>query len=564
MADEAIRELRKGSVIKLTDYVCNTIGDKKVIVILGMKMADKHHFYLIENEVVLSDPLPSDYQARIRMTVPATGNDVPLLTDRAVSSIIGGEADFKPLVQVLEIGCAKKPGIAGSWVRLLISDSVSSQQAVVIVILNARIVKTVCEIIGNPRALGSPRRTLVLPDDLLEDVIIRSSNVGNCERVHQSWSNIIRDPSFVQRHLHYQRIQYQHRLSKEHSRIGCVVAVTDSDAAFDFTLFYMEYSHYRGIREMEARRIDHPMFDIGFPELFGLVGSCNGLLCMTKKISKPKEYLYIFNPLRREYLSLPSYSSDVADMTELEGFPIDYIAYGFGYVADCDVYKAVRVVYVQDFRYSIIHRVRRHPAIVQVYTLGGGVGWRTVRVIPDRIESESVSGLFVNGAVYWIDTDGKVLALSLADEQMCYLPPVPYPDPPPYDIQQRQPRQYLQRKLVLLGDWVSIACSFTGSDSTEIWSLKKEAEGASWSRQFNIAGHGHCFTFLALSNAEELVCFCSDGDVCVYNRDSEVVISFHRAFSPFLVHVGILHVDSFLALRELGDQEEDVKQVGQE
>ncbi|XP_026378115.1 F-box protein At3g07870-like [Papaver somniferum] len=146
-----------------------------------------------------------------------------------------------------------------------------------------------------------------------------------------------------------------------------------------FQLLYLEYDETNNNNEQQLRisEINHPPFsrvpywlsmisggNAPYQKIKSvIIGSSNGLICL----SIPRDGyfgdfddpLYIFNPVTREYISLPICGGNC-----LNGRNV----FGFGYNSKTNEYKVVRIYYES--------KGHTEAGQVQVYTLGAGSGWR--------------------------------------------------------------------------------------------------------------------------------------------------------------------------------------------
>ncbi|KAI3860582.1 hypothetical protein MKX03_007933 [Papaver bracteatum] len=111
---------------------------------------------------------------------------------------------------------------------------------------------------------------------------------------------------------------------------------------------------------------------VGDDHEVGLVGSCNGLICLSSKrrYNKPvnityhnstyDESIYIYNPIIGEVMSIRSNNNK------------KYTVHGFGYHPLTNEYKVVKN-YFDEPPYS---GKPPYKGQVEVYTLGSGSGWR--------------------------------------------------------------------------------------------------------------------------------------------------------------------------------------------
>ncbi|XP_026420307.1 F-box protein At3g07870-like [Papaver somniferum] len=156
-------------------------------------------------------------------------------------------------------------------------------------------------------------------------------------------------------------------------------------------------------------KINHIPIVKGDPFDYEMVGSCNGLVCLSVpyvKLGFPCRFgdpIYICNPVTREYVYLPDVDRKV-----------DNITGGFGYLRTPNKYKVVRIYYPE------------YPGkgFVQIYTLGDSSGWREIGEIEHALTG--TPGVLANETLYYMDTcRNNILALDLASEEFCLLPTPP-------------------------------------------------------------------------------------------------------------------------------------------
>ncbi|XP_026377813.1 F-box protein At3g07870-like [Papaver somniferum] len=186
--------------------------------------------------------------------------------------------------------------------------------------------------------------------------------------------------------------------------------------------------------------------------IYSFDGSCNGLMCFNESFEE--DDVYICNPATREYIVLPKFEGK--DMLDL--------LTGFGYIPSTNQYKVVR-----------IHNTERDPnvGIIQVYTLGSGIGWRNAGTIDIKCVPRC-TGAFANGALHWVAFDGTIIVFHLADEKCSEL------HSPPRLIGTHC------RYVGVLGGFLSVTY-YRYPRGVDIWLLKKNEDNAdlSWSKEFS-------------------------------------------------------------------------------
>ncbi|OIT27851.1 PREDICTED: F-box/kelch-repeat protein At3g23880-like [Nicotiana attenuata] len=114
-----------------------------------------------------------------------------------------------------------------------------------------------------------------------------------------------------------------------------------------------------------------------------LLGSCNGLVCLTSDSFT----LMLLNPCTGNFNVFPDTMSQYK-----VGAGGCYVRYGFGYDASIEDYKVVKI-------FSFPQNEGRHENIVKVYSLKAN-SWSTIHGFNSgRING--MVGVFVNGALHW-------------------------------------------------------------------------------------------------------------------------------------------------------------------
>ncbi|KAL5731469.1 hypothetical protein ACHQM5_004193 [Ranunculus cassubicifolius] len=119
-----------------------------------------------------------------------------------------------------------------------------------------------------------------------------------------------------------------------------------------------------------------------------LVGSCNGLLCLSShRVDPPSESIVIYNPITTEYMTLPTIFDNMGKM-----YFCGSISFGFD-----AIFQKYKVVII----YPCIEEVGGLESIV--ITLGEG-SWRRLN-LPHELQFKELrakSSIFSNGSLYWI------------------------------------------------------------------------------------------------------------------------------------------------------------------
>ncbi|XP_026433492.1 uncharacterized protein LOC113330913 [Papaver somniferum] len=180
-------------------------------------------------------------------------------------------------------------------------------------------------------------------------------------------------------------------------------------------LYYIEYNdneewnHVKPIRRKVTIKLTSGRYYI-------CIGSFNGLICIYgSQLTYTDAPAMIINPVTKEYVVLPGFDS-YPEYYETKGensIAYDHLASGFGYLAETNEYKVVR-----------IYKCWAEPTVaeVEVYTVGSGKRWRHVGKFDFgfsfHTHCNDTHGVFLNGCLHWRNTDGgMVVVFDLVDEK---------------------------------------------------------------------------------------------------------------------------------------------------
>ncbi|XP_026415951.1 F-box protein At3g07870-like [Papaver somniferum] len=279
-----------------------------------------------------------------------------------------------------------------------------------------------------------------LPEEVTLNIFSRLpvETVLDCKLVYKAWRNLIRLHGNTN-YFAYQHLERRHPAEPNHG--------DGSDCAPMSFVFFdcsaepnqgpqeLYYAEYQEDNEITDPKFSIKKFKINFDfqqDIFGIVGSCNGVICLSvctkfkthasRSLNPgdgPREPLYICNPITREILNLPGLS--IPHEKQIKGVRI---AHGFGYHPLTNEYKVVRICYIGDLD-------KPSKGQVEVYTLGSGKGWRHICETSYNLCSYSTysgtpSGVLFNGALHWLHkgSDGimEMLAFDLHRENFDVLP----------------------------------------------------------------------------------------------------------------------------------------------
>jgi len=182
--------------------------------------------------------------------------------------------------------------------------------------------------------------------------------------------------------------------------------------------------HFLDLSE-EEKRIKTKKFSLRFassmPE-FDVVGSCNGLLCMSDSLYN--DSLYLYNPFTTNSLELPECSNKYHDQE---------LVVGFGFHQTTKEYKVVKIVYFRgsNSNYRGRGRIQYKQSEVQILTLSSrtdqSLSWRSLGKAPYKFVKRSSEAL-VNGRLHFVTRprrhvpDRKFVSFDLGDEEFREIP----------------------------------------------------------------------------------------------------------------------------------------------
>jgi F-box interacting protein len=205
-----------------------------------------------------------------------------------------------------------------------------------------------------------------------------------------------------------------------------------------------------------------------------VVGTCNGLVCLSDNLNTYIDKLFLWNPCVRKFVKIPSPNVEVTFWTHC-GFNASI---GFGFDAKANDYKVVRMVYLEIYADD-----RKDRPEVEVYSLSTGE-WRVISPLlpPICVLNSDDTPAFVNGAMHWIafrrnddfELHHFVLVFDLGDE---VFREILLPEFPDYNPEGEG------RSELCAGYGNSIALfqgSYCNSGFLKIWVMKEYGVASSW------------------------------------------------------------------------------------
>uniref|UniRef100_A0A803LL00 F-box domain-containing protein n=1 Tax=Chenopodium quinoa TaxID=63459 RepID=A0A803LL00_CHEQI len=209
-----------------------------------------------------------------------------------------------------------------------------------------------------------------------------------------------------------------------------------------------------------------------------IVGSCNGLLCLSNGEEDGLDGTIIYNPATKEHRQLPVSPIEFPD--DILPF-VDRLVYGLGYDHVHDDYKLVRVIqfYCENPDFF--------DSEMKVYSLKDN-SWRRIKDFPKEyyLSYKRVWGVYVNGCLHWVVTKNPesngskfIVAFDLGSEKVRF---VPKPKALCGELECHINVEVFRGCLGLLCNHFSIRSDF--------WIMEQYGVQSSWTKLFSIDQQG--------------------------------------------------------------------------
>ncbi|KAI5349655.1 PREDICTED: F-box [Prunus dulcis] len=299
----------------------------------------------------------------------------------------------------------------------------------------------------------------------------------NCRCVCKEWLSLISDPQFTHPHLSRSRIgilikKYPHNLKSWKPELTHVEECAESDSWVDTMNF-----------------IDNvPISE------FGLVNSCNGLVCL----SGPHKYdpCYVCNPILGEFIIIPP--------TQKGRGWCSFV--GFGFSVRTNEYKVLQTSLSDNFC----------EAEAEIYTIGTGL-WRSIGNAPMDFP-ELPFNSYLRGALHWVSYGGNMSMLintfNYGTEQFQRLPS-------PCCFGQRKKQSSESFKLGVLGGCLLLSVFDDESSKIGMWVMKDYGVQESWTKFLVIVEN--LFRRTPFLSLHEPIMFLSNGEILMVHNNWDVV-----------------------------------------
>jgi|UniRef100_A0A2N9EZZ9 F-box interacting protein len=302
-------------------------------------------------------------------------------------------------------------------------------------------------------------RMETLPGDIILNILsgLPISSLVQFRCVCKSWRLLAKDPEVVNMHS-----------SRMFEKNPCLIF--HCDYAIRNQLYFVEFPDSNDKIE-KVKKFQVPFWS-AMPE-FDVVGTCNGLLCLSDSLFN--DALYLYNPFTRNYQELPK-SMQYANQE---------VVFGFGFHPITKEYKVVKIVYFK----NTAGRGNRRPfrinhqySEVQIFTVGRSV-WRSLGKADYHLVQWPTQVL-VNGRLHWVTWPTRtnrirsMVSFDLADEQFQEVPR-------PADGYSLSRSNY---HLLVIGGCLSAAV-YCHYGKLEIWVMEEYGVMESWVLKYHIGNY---------------------------------------------------------------------------
>ncbi|KAM6572095.1 hypothetical protein CsatA_016175 [Cannabis sativa] len=301
-----------------------------------------------------------------------------------------------------------------------------------------------------------------LPPEITFDILsqLPITSLVQFKYVCRSWRLIGQDPNLLE--------EYSSRTSDENP---CIIFHYDSPIRNELFFVDLHGDSYRDQNQSHPVRKIRTPFSSSMPE-YDVVGSCNGLLCLSDSLYN--DAIYIYNPFTRDYRELP----------KTNRYPDQEVVFGFGFHPITKEYKVIKIIYYykdgNKGHQHVSHRFRvPTQSEVQVLTLGSSSSrWRSLGKVSHYLHH--CPAVLVQGRLHWMTcrpryrTGRNLVSFDLGEEKFCE---VAKPD-----VMGMRRCDY---HLVAVRGCLA-AAFYLNYGKMEIWVMKEYGVKESWTKEFVI------------------------------------------------------------------------------
>ncbi|KAL7185323.1 hypothetical protein ACSBR2_027289 [Camellia fascicularis] len=245
-----------------------------------------------------------------------------------------------------------------------------------------------------------------------------------------------------------------------------------------------------------------------------IVGSCNGLICISDDQLYYKNTTFLWNPLIRKSMLIPN-----PNIRFTSHGPFTH-SLGFGFDSASNDFKVVRIVY-------LLRECDTVPPEVEIYTLKTGI-WRSIsdKALPYIIEDQSPQA-YINGVSHWVAHTPRdvgifrnlIVSFDMKDE---VFREVSFPD----GIAGKD--EFLRTtSLVVFEETLCLIQrrQYQNDSHCWIWVMKEYGVVASWVRQFRFDLHGVLRKPIGMRKNGEVLLVTSEGYLVSYDPESKRIVN---------------------------------------
>ncbi|KAK2426918.1 F-box protein [Trifolium repens] len=283
-----------------------------------------------------------------------------------------------------------------------------------------------------------------------------------------------------------------------------------------------------------------------YDDKFGVVKSCNGLLCLCSPEGNP---LVICNPATGEFIRLPKAINTPNRLRLLEP-----VGFGFGFQPKTNEYKVIQMwkKVVRNAYPQVLKRM-----ILEIYTLGTP-SWRNVEVDPQVSNSRLKYPTCLNGVIHWIRFEGQnrsmsILCFCLESERL-----QSFPSPP--DVFGNHHRISRNERISMGGSrGLLYICDTSSFHDGTMWVMNEYGIGESWTKVYNIDTsisslgrpdkHGLCWPLKHFEDGASMLSYHSCNCLIYYEPENYGFKVFQIHGSPFVEIIP--HIPSIISLKDI-------------
>ncbi|CAA3015254.1 F-box kelch-repeat At3g06240-like [Olea europaea subsp. europaea] len=356
-----------------------------------------------------------------------------------------------------------------------------------------------------------------LPEGIITNILKRLpvKPLIRCMSVSRSWYTLITSPEFISIHLNFSVA------SSEGSPLLLLRRCIRKNERYE--LFYDNESFDRHFR------LQFPFRSIN--SFFTIIGSCNGLLCLSDDRVFYMNTIIIWNPCVKKSVLPPKpnmvYNSYGSFMQSL----------GFGFDPVRNDYKVVRITYTD---------LDRCLPQVELYRLSIGV-WQDISHLSLQYVIHNKSRqAYINGAAHWIGRDlygnDTILLFDMCDEvfRTVILPGSLAKDD---SARNKELMIYKESLAFVLYDVSGVEHDFC------VWVMEEYGVVESWNKQFNINFHDFGRGFMKplwIRRDGEVLIVTKDGSMVSCGSSGEEVTDLGVHGSRLEEYLRSVHVDGYI------------------